>query len=371
MQIVNKIDLKHRISKSLINESGSRALILFDNSSEFAVIDIIEDQLTLSYCHQFEFVILDACFSAGDRIWFALNGSGNIEWNIDARSISRTCGDVVQNNLSPHLNGYSCIRAIPSKNLLIAANAGSFKIEFYHLDTLSKWENSDALCEVYTKNIIVHPNQQIIAVQITESEDTGSIRFFEIKDNSVRLYKRYISTLFSPGACNFSENGKEIITTGGFPPFSYQVNRFPSLEFVNEFTDDGGLNMPGPWGNTRGITFNNDFLISSSKLIIPYYNGHICQIEQETGKIFDSVKCCDSLCSSLTRSQNGQLLLCSAIGGEVALLRNSDLEFNIGPEAIQLEEPDTTTNLLLPLATMKEVASSLDEPLQIRYELNK
>ncbi len=40
MQIVDKIDLKRKISKSIINESGSTALVLFDNSSEFAIIDM-------------------------------------------------------------------------------------------------------------------------------------------------------------------------------------------------------------------------------------------------------------------------------------------------------------------------------------------
>ncbi|MGN6495304.1 MAG: hypothetical protein ACTHLE_25180 [Agriterribacter sp.] len=366
MQIINKIDLGRKISKSLINENGDTALVLFDNSSEFAVINIIDDKLILSYYHKFDFVILDACFSVEKQVWFALNGSKNIEWNIDTRTISRMCGEVVQNNLAPHLKGYSCIRIIASKNLLIAANAGSFRIEFYRLDSLSKLDNTDALGEVYTKNIIVHPNEQIIAAQITESEDNGSVRFFEIKDNSVKLYKKYVATLFSPSACSFSENGKEIITTGGFPPFNYQVNKFPSLEFVNEFTDDEGLNIPEPWGNTRGITFNNDFLISSSKLIVPYYNGHINYIEQGTGEIVASIKCCDSLCNSLTRSQNAELLLCSAMEGEVVLLRNSDLEFNITADPIQLEEADTTTNLLLPLAEMEDSTSPLDDPLQIK-----
>lgn len=368
MQIINKIDLKRQISKSLINESGSMALVLFDNSSEFAIINIVDDQLILSYYHQFDFVILDACFSTENYIWFALNGTKNIEWNINAKTVSRTCGEVVQNSLAPHLKGYSCIRVIASKNLLIAANAGSFKIEFYHLNSLSRLDNTDALCEVYTKCIVVHPNEHIIAAQITESEDAGSIRFFEIKDNAVRLCKKYIATLFAPSACSFSESGEEFVITGGFPPFSYQVNKFPSLDFVNEFTDDEGLNIPEPWGNARGITYNNDFLISSSKLIVPYYNGHINYIEQETGEIIESIKCCSSLCNSLTRSQNAKLLLCSAIGGEVVLLRNNDLEFNNVGDAIQFEEADTTTNLLLPLLEMEDVTSPLDDPLQITEE---
>ncbi|WP_324759471.1 hypothetical protein [Sphingobacterium thalpophilum] len=365
MQIVDKIDLKRKISKSIINESGSTALVLFDNSSEFAIIDIVDDHLILSYYHQFDFVILDACFSTENYVWFALNGTRNIEWNINTKTVSRTCGDVVQNNLVPHLRGYSCIRVIVSKNLLIAANAGSCKIEFYHLSSLLRLDNTDALCEVYTKNIVVHPSEQIIAAQITESEDTGSIRFFEIKDNSVKLYGKYIATLFAPSACSFSENGDEIVTTGGFPPFSYQVNMFPSLDFINEFTDDDGLNIPEPWGNTRGITYNNDFLISSSNLIVPYYNGHINYIEQATGKIIESIKCCNSLCNSLTRSQNAKLLLCSAIGGEVVLLRNNKLEFNITTQSTPFEEAGTTTNLLLPLVGMEVCTSPLDDPLQI------
>ncbi|MFU1857255.1 hypothetical protein ACK8HY_09580 [Sphingobacterium sp. NGMCC 1.201703] len=371
MQIVNKIDLKRKISKSIINESGSTALVLFDNSSEFAIIDIVDDQLILSYYHQFDFTILDACFSTKNYVWFALNGTRNIEWNINTKTVSRTCGDVLQNNLAPHLRGYSCIRVIASKNLLIAANAGSCKIEFYDLNSLLRLDNTDALSEVYTKNIVVHPSEQIIAAQTTDSEDTGSIRFFEIKDNSVKLYRKYIATLFAPSACSFSENGDEIVTTGGFPPFSYQVNKFPSLDSVNEFTDDEGLNIPEPWGNTRGITYNNDFLISSSKLIVPYYNGLINYIEQGTGKIIESIKCCNSLCNSLTRSQNAKLLLCSAIGGEVVLLRNNSLDFNIAAQTTQYEEAAyTTTNLLLPFVEMEDSTSPLDFPLQIRDGIN-
>ncbi|MGN6493160.1 MAG: hypothetical protein ACTHLE_14265 [Agriterribacter sp.] len=118
----------------------------------------LKQVITLSvYYHKFDFVILDACFSVEKQVWFALNGSKNIEWNIDTRTISRMCGEVVQNNLAPHLKGYSCIRIIASKNLLIAANVGSFRIEFYRLDSLSKLDNIDALGAVYTKNIIVHP----------------------------------------------------------------------------------------------------------------------------------------------------------------------------------------------------------------------
>ncbi len=365
MQIVNTIDLKRKISKSLINASGSTALVLFDNSREFAIINIVDDQLILSYYQQFDFVILDACFSTEDYVWFALNGTRNIEWNINTKTVSRTCGDVAQNNLAPHLRGYSCIKAIASKNLLIAANAGSSQIEFYHLNSLVRLDNTDALCEVYTKNIVVHPSEQIIAAQITESEDTGSIRFFEIKDNSVKLYRKYIATLFAPSACSFSESGEEFVTTGGFPPFSYQVNKFPSLDFINEFTDDEGLNIPEPWGNTRGITYNNDFLISSSTLIVPYYNGYINCIDQRTGKIIESIKCCGSLCNSLTRSQDANLLLCSAIGGEIVLLRNSNLKFNIVSSATAFEEADTTTNLQLPLVEMEDRTSPLNDPLPI------
>lgn len=370
MEIIDKIDIERKISKSLLNDNGNIALILFDNSSEFAVVHIEGDKLSLSYYHQFDSIILDACFSPENQVWFALNGSKNIEWNITTRNISRTCGDVVQNTLAPHLKGYSCIRVIASKNLLIAANAGSSRIEFYNLDTLSRLDNTDALSEVYTKNIIVHPGEQLIAVQITESEDTGSVRFFEIKENAVGMYKKYIATLFSPSACNFSENGDEIIITGGFPPFSYQVNKFPSLEFVNEFTDDDGLNIPEPWGNTRGITFNNDFLISSSRLIVPYFNGHITYFEQGTGKIIKSLKCCDSLCNSLTKSKDARLLLCSSIGGEVVLLQNSHLQFKISTNMVHLEETDTTTNLLLPLAEMEETTSTLDYASPIIKALN-
>ncbi|MFD1771470.1 hypothetical protein [Sphingobacterium suaedae] len=365
MQILNTIDLGRKISKSLLHENGNTALILFDGSSEFAILNILHDELALAYYHKFDFAILDACFSGENYIWFALDGAINMEWSIDTRTISRTCGEVVNNNLAPHLKGYSCIRVIASRNLLIAANAGSFKIEFYHLDSLSKLDNADALCEVYTKNIIIHPNEQIIAVQVTESEDSGHIRFYQIKDVSIRLYKKYIFTLFSPSSCRFSEHGDQFITTGGFPPFSYQANRFPSLEFVNEFTDDEGLTLPTPWGNIRGITFYNDFLISSSKLIVPYYDGHLKYIELETGKIIKSIKCCHSLCNSLTRSQNAQLLLCSSLAGEVVLIRNDDLDFSTTSDTIILKDTDTTTNLLVPLAELEEYCSTLDDPVPI------
>ena len=143
------------------------------------------------------------------------------------------------------------------------------------------------------------------------------------------------------------------------------MNQFPSLELVNEFTDDEGFHIPEPWGNTRGITFNNDFLISASKLIVPYYDGHIYYIEKGTGEIIESIKCCNSLCNSLTRSRHGKTALCSSIGGEVVLLSNNDLVFDMTRDTILLDEADTTTNLALPLSGMENSTSTLDDPIPI------
>jgi hypothetical protein len=326
MEILSKIKLEKRVVKSKSNENI--LLVLFDNSSEFALLECNEKGLEVLYYHNLGFIILDGCFGDADSIWFAGLKSEIIELDFKTRKVLRRCGEVTINKLDSNLSGYSCMSIIPQQNLLVAANLGSFRLEFYNLDTLKPVNHGLALTEVYTKQICVHPGGHIIAVLITDSEDTGKVRFFELKGREIKLYTKYINTLFAPGVCTFDLEGDRLIIGGGYPPFSYQINEFPSLNIVNEFIDDNGL-------------------------------------EINTGKIVESFKCNASPCVSLARLGNTDLCACSSVNGEISLLKLESNLRNETKDATYLPDQTTTDNLFLPLIDMEEFISESDEPLLI------
>lgn len=364
MEILSRIKLEKRVIKSKSKENI--LLVLFDNSSEFALLESNERGLEVLYYHDLGFIILDGCFGDTDSIWFTGLRSEIIEWDFKKRKTLRSCGEVIINKLDSNLSGYSCISTIPQKNLLIAANLGSFRLEFFSLDTLIPVNHGLGLTEVYTKQICVHPGGHIIAVLITDSEDTGKMRFFEFRGREIKLYTKYINTLFAPGVCTFDLDGDRLITGGGYPPFSYQINDFPSLNIVDEFIDDNGLDIPEPWGDTNGISFNSDILFKDECFIyVPYFNGNIVTLEINTGKIVEAFQCNASPCISLVRLGSTDLCVCLSINGEISLLK---LESNLKSktkDATYLPDQTTTNNLFLPLIDMEEFISESDEPLLI------
>jgi hypothetical protein len=364
MEILSKIKLEKRVVKSKSNENI--LLVLFDNSSEFALLECNEKGLEVLYYHNLGFIILDGCFGDADSIWFAGLKSEIIELDFKTRKVLRRCGEVTINKLDSNLSGYSCMSIIPQQNLLVAANLGSFRLEFYNLDTLKPVNHGLALTEVYTKQICVHPGGHIIAVLITDSEDTGKVRFFELKGREIKLYTKYINTLFAPGVCTFDLEGDRLIIGGGYPPFSYQINEFPSLNIVNEFIDDNGLDIAEPWGDTNGISFNSDIPFKDERFIyVPYFNGNIVVLEINTGKIVESFKCNASPCVSLARLGNTDLCACSSVNGEISLLKLESNLRNETKDATYLPDQTTTDNLFLPLIDMEEFISESDEPLLI------
>ncbi|RWW91960.1 hypothetical protein [Flavobacterium cerinum] len=369
MEILAKIKLEKRVIKSKSNENI--LLVIFDNSSEFGLLESNENGLEVIYYHDLGFIILDGCFSDADSIWFAGLESENIEWDFKRKKVLRHCGEVLINSLNSDLNGYSCISIIPQSNLLIAANLGSFKLEFFDLDTLKPINHGVALTEVYTKQICVHPGGHIIAILITDSEDTGKVRFFELKGREIKLYTKYINVLFAPGVCTFDLEGDRLIIGGGYPPFSYQINEFPSLSVIAEFIDYNGLDIPQPWGDANGISFNSDIVFKDEHLIyVPYFNGDIITLEINTGKIVESFTCNASPCVSLSRLGNTDLYACSSINGEICLLR---LKLNLKDNTknpTYLPNQATTDNLFLPLTDMEEFISEADEPLLISFADN-
>ncbi|NQX41278.1 hypothetical protein SAMN05421820_107183 [Pedobacter steynii] len=364
MEILAKIKLEKRVIKSKSNENI--LLVLFDNSSEFVLLESNEKGLEVLYYHDLEFIILDGCFGEADSIWFAGLKSEIIEWDFKGRKVLRNCGEVKINSLDSDLSGYSCISTITQRNLLIAANLGSFRLEFFNLDTLKPVNHGIALTEIYTKQICVHPGGHIIAVLITDSEDTGKIRFFELKGSEIRLYKKYINTLFAPGVFTFDLGGDRLIIGGGYPPFSYQINEFPSLNIIDEFIDDNGLDIPEPWGDTNGISFNSDIEFKDENFIyVPYFNGDVVTLEINTGKIVESFKCNGSPSVSLSRLGNTDLYACSSVNGEICLLRLKSNLKNDTKDPAYLPSQTTTDNLFLPLIDMEEFISESDEPLLI------
>lgn len=369
MKILETLHLDHRITKSAISADGKHAFVLFDNSTFFGIIEVTSTNLKLAYYQDLKFIILDACFAADNKtIFLAGLGSEIIEWDYTKKTILQKMGQLVPNKFDPDISGYSSLAIIPKLNFLAAANIGNSRLEVMNYLNSGLSLGESMMCEMYSKKILVHPSQNLIAVLIVDSEDSGAIRIVDISNGNLRCYTKYIDLFFAPSGLSFNAAGDQIIITGGYPPFNFQVHEFPSLEFVNEFTDDEGLEIPEPWGNSNGTTFNNDFLLTEVNTIyVPYFNGNICEINLSTGEIIQAISCHAALCNSLSYSGQAELLLCSSINGEVSILtlERKIMNNTIDDQDFKLPSEYISDNLLVPLKEMEDFFSDLDEPVQI------
>ncbi|HVI47546.1 MAG TPA: hypothetical protein VM802_21935 [Chitinophaga sp.] len=368
--MIHKTELGKRILKSVISHDESLLLVLFDNSQEFIILKIKETRLDIWYHFDLGFIITDAQFNKNkNSILFSGLNSEIIEWDYNNQTVLNRVGSVVPNSLDSSLSGYSCVGIFEKRNLIIAANIGTNRLDFFSLDKLEAKKDINALCEIFARQICIHPGGDVFALLVTDTEDSGVIKLYDWSSDVPRLYTKYINTLFAPGSFQFNAVGNFIYITGGYPPFSYQVTEYPSLDLIHEYEDDNGADMPEPWGNVHGISLNCDIILGKNDLMyVPYFDGSIKQIEGSSGRITASFPCNTSTSVSLVNVESKSRIICSSVSGEVSLVDKLVVsEKDAGSIVLQLPLEDTVTNLMTPLADMDAVVSDFDEATAITY----